>query len=110
MTPYKIAEYLTHEAKHAAVTTVYDQAFPYNGRLYPVDAAGQCPMGVALRAMGLHCPDGRPEEYEIAKRLLSQDDPPSVDPDGLAGAAQTFVNDWDYGRINDLAAALGVER
>jgi hypothetical protein len=101
--PYEIAKYLSDEAKCAALARSYAPASPDDRLCRPRCADGMCPLGVALRAMGKHnaysyCPVA-PDETEVAELL---------EDDGAREPARLFIDDWDEGRITDLAAALGV--
>ena len=118
---YRIAEYLTSEQKRRAINSVYDQSATsqHNGlNPCPIDKDGYCPLGRAT----LH-PSYRPASNEVAQIILP---PPwgkhysnkyddrlvnhwRADADPIRLAAKEFIDDWDGGKITDLAAALGVE-
>jgi hypothetical protein len=99
--PYEIAKFLTDEAKRAAVARSYtpirnrSRLDPY---VCPRCASGMCPIGVALLEMtGTLSPTPGPH---FAAYLLGEP--------GVWYAVDRFMEDWDMGRIADLAAAWGV--
>jgi hypothetical protein len=98
--PYEIAKYLSDEAKRAAVARRYVARTYCTNVLasHPRCASGMCPLGVAVAVMfgsGNKQPGPR-----TMMALLGQ-------PAALE-AAETFIRDWETGRIDDLAAAWGV--
>jgi hypothetical protein len=104
--PYEIARYLSDEAKRAAVARTYKPTPTPTGAVAPRCERYGCPLGVALQTMGCGCgQDGwcppAPDEVEVAELLC-------LDRNPVAEAARAFIDDWDEGRITDLAAALGV--
>lgn len=66
---------------------------------------GCCPLGLALRAMGLG-DAAAPTEDEVGWALAGRS---GVDSGELAELAEEFVADWDWGRIGagGLAGAVG---
>lgn len=97
---YKIAEYLTDEAKRAAAKAEYTRL---DGDYRRTDD-WQCPLGVALETMGVPAPAvesrwSTPGYDEVASALDNPD---------IEDAAQEFIDDWDENVIDDLAAALGL--
>jgi hypothetical protein len=101
--PYEIARYLSDEAKRVAVARDYAPISPDDTQPRPRCRESKCPLGVALLAMGKdtdygYCPPA-PDEAEVAEML---------DDDTVWEPARLFIDDWDLGRITDLAAALGV--
>jgi hypothetical protein len=100
--PYPIVEHIPEFARQQAATERYRSKRAHS-RKDRRNEAGQCPLGAALRAMGLPCASA-PTSHEVARRLTEGD---GADP-AIQEAAMEFINDWDEGRITDLAAALGV--
>lgn len=98
--PYAIAQYLTLEAKRAAIAKVYSYSHTHRCRRTDRD---YCPLGVAFSVM---LPDVTPSiahapgYYEIESLL-------GTIP---AGQALQFTDAWDNGdiQIRDLPIALGV--
>jgi hypothetical protein len=99
--PYEIAKYLPGEAKRAAVARTYTAtrvAHPLDPYVCPRCASGMCPGGVIVLAVaGRIMPT--PSAHTLAEVLGDL---------SAWGAAERFMDDWDKGRITDLAAALGV--
>jgi hypothetical protein len=99
--PYEIARYLSDEAKRAAVARSYAptrERRPLDPYVSPRCASGMCPMGVAMLTFAVRLAP-TPSAHHLAAALGDL---------SAWGAAETFMNDWDQGRITDLAAALGV--
>lgn len=93
---YAIAEFLTEEQKARALSCTYERH--REGRLpRPRTENHSCPLGMALYGIG--CPTAWQVRQAIA-------------PDSTAVEYQAveFINDWDDGKIADLAGALGVQR
>lgn len=116
---YKIAKYLTKEERTRAVQFSYSKDSECG---YPRDSEGYCPMG---RALQFRLPDDlrdsndslylrTPAKYMIARLVIG----PSVSNYDhtesshqyaeVYQAATEFTEDWDYGKIKNLAKALGV--
>jgi hypothetical protein len=99
--PYEIARYLSDEAKRAAVARSYTatrERHPLDPYVSPRCASGMCPMGAAMLIIAGYV-SPTPSAHQLAAAL---------DDMAARGAAERFMDDWDKGRITDLAAALGV--
>jgi hypothetical protein len=101
--PYKIAEYLSDEAKREMVEHQYTADGPQDCRRTP---GGCCPLAIGL--MEMHpvtaCFVWAPTATEVADILYL----PNHDHNAIVVAASEFITDWDSDHITDLAAALGV--
>ena len=105
---YKIAEYLTQEQIDTILSRTYDHKTEDG---FPVCADGLCPLGVVtfetLKEL-YHTDEGlslnRPGSGLVATALTGRDH--NLRPD-ITAAAYVFIDDWDSGRITNLAEALG---
>lgn len=110
---YEIATYFSEDARRAAARQTYRRRHrfgvpfaTYDAGRGPVDA---CPLGVCLAEDGLLFSDLQPAACDIADAILGPDAPSTPEEwSHLAALAVRFTDDWDHGRITDLAAALGV--
>ena len=108
---YLIADYIPMERRRAAARATY---LPLNttagSRPCPTTADGCCPLGVAMETRS-----GIPWGSLVAEAILGER-PFSFDGgnrdvwDTVVDAAWEFIEDWDAGRITDLATAFGVEK
>lgn len=97
---YAIADYIPLKAREYAARLKYDHCSPtpspYGPR--PTDRYQRCPIGAALRHIGL--PSGkRPGGGSIAIHLGQPK---------AARWAEQFIVAWDAGEITDLRAAFGL--
>mgnify|MGYP001592029849 CR=1 FL=1 len=98
---YKIASYLTLEQRRSAVSVKYYYQNSYTSRRY-YDKDSQrwyCPLGKALNL-------GVPGSEDVAQYLTS-DYASTERYRVVAAASKRFINDWDSGKVKNLATALG---
>ena len=111
MTAYKISAYIPLDARRAACEQVYTPINHEMGaKTDPRAERDYCPLGIALRAMGVL------NESELFMRAPSAGDFARMiahtpgEQRSIGTAALTFMSDFDAGLISDLWDALGVER
>lgn len=103
--PYAIRHHFSEQARRAAARVLYvDDPYTLDrGLRLPRDVYGYCPLGIALMV-----------DRQIVPPVPSAEQVTEVlgrgDSTRTWSQAQTFIEDWERGRITDLYAALGVER
>lgn len=99
--PYAIAQYLSVKQIDRAVQESYSETCPH-----PRTVDGFCPLGVAVH-----------DSWRIWRSVIKAPGPSDVakiitkrpyEFAAIEDAAAVFINDWDDGKITDLASALGV--
>lgn len=101
---YAIAKLLTLEQRRRAAAETYTPQHPDGS--YPRSESGHCALGVALGTVAKAPPPG-------ALLWAMLDKPPVTDSpewDRLLKLTYTFTNDFDNGRIKDVAKAMGVKK
>lgn len=116
-TVYAIAKRFTLKARRAAAAREYargTEEWQARGARADVGERRYCPLGVMLATdLALAFPIGSPSAAKVASLLLTRGDCFAATPlallrDPLFLEARQFIRDWDAGRIDSLADALGL--
>lgn len=103
---YDIADHINEDARRKAAALAYTLMMGLRSPM-PRDKRGYCPIGAAL-GYALLSNTKAPLPSQVADALLLLSDENST-RDQLIEMAAAFLGDWDAGRIDNLAEALGVE-
>ena len=109
---YAIAERIPIEVRTLAASRRYEASSSDDdgnddetGMPFPLDEEGYCPLGWCLAQMGHQSYNHQPVPVNIAFVLAVG----LLDEAIILGEVREFTEDWDNGRITDLAAAFGVD-